>query len=91
MRHKYELESENARLREENARLLRYIGAMRCRFGDCAVNAAIMELCPPPRERREPPNWREAIERHKSMIRATPNGSKLSHAPSRVEKGENEN
>lgn len=34
-------------LRRENERLLAYIGACRVRFGDAAVNAAIMDMCPP--------------------------------------------
>jgi hypothetical protein len=39
-------------LRRENERLLSYIGACRYRFGDAAVNAAIMEMCPPEPVRR---------------------------------------
>lgn len=34
-------------LRRENERLLSYIRACRVRFGDAAVNSAIMEMCAP--------------------------------------------
>lgn len=58
------------RLRAENARLLSYIRACRYRFGDAAVNAAIMEMCPP----EQPPlnksasarEMFEAVRRHLS-------------------------
>jgi hypothetical protein len=39
-------------LRRENERLLSYIRACRARFGDAAVNSAIMEMCPPEPVRR---------------------------------------
>lgn len=60
-------------LRRENERLLKYIQACRARFGDAAVNAAIMELCPPTSVESRPRNPNTDIRDDWARVRALQN------------------